>query len=1110
MVVRVSLTERVSIEAGGTTVDEQRFPGRQGRLVFAYLLAAHGRPVPRDELAEALWGDQLPATWEKALSVLVSKLRPLLNECGLDTSLTSAFGCYQLTLPAGTWIDLVAATEAAAAAERALAAGDLDAARAEASTAESLARRTFLPGEGARWVEEKRSELRETLVRALDCLAEAHGLAGDPAAAVRAAEELIALEPFRERGYRLLMQAQSAAGNDAEALRVYERCRRLLADELGTYPSPGTEAIYRRLLEAPARAPTAAEPTGERIVVTQPEARQFERSSPRARKSRVVATIGAAIALVVAGTLAVALTREPEGASSTLNSLVALDPSGSIMATVPVGARPVAVASGFGDLWVTNLDDRSVTRVDPTSRRAIRTISVENTPAGIAATKNAVWVTDGTGDLARIDPRYDRLASSRFLSASRGFFGGTARPAAAAFGSLWIVSPDGVLLRLNPAGRVLNRVGVGNMPSAITSGAGSLWVTNSSDGTVTRIDPTTLATKTIPVGNGPAAVAVNAAGAWVANAGDNAVVRVDLRSNAVTGTTPVGDGPAALVATPTALWVANSRDGTVMRLNPRSGKVSKTIRVGGTPNALASADGHVWVAIAAPPPQSPPADGARLTVRDDFDSLDPAMGNWIFSTTMCVHLVRYPDKSAPEGMRIVPEVADAVPIPTDGGKTYTFRIRPGFRFSPPSNEPVTALTFKSAIERVANPRLNSPLSGYFSGIVGYEAYVKGKARGIAGIVERGDTLTIRLSQPDGGFLANLANGVACAVPLGTPAVLGLNDIPSAGPYFITSYTPRQQLVLERNPNYQGDRPRRLEQIVVAIGIDPVRGLAQVEAGAADYALDLPRDAGPRLESAYGPDSEAAKAGRQQYFINEANGVRLLHMNTSRPLFSDVRLRRAVNYAIDRPALVAQGRRFAEINPFNAGTPTDDYLPPFAPGAVDLHLYPVDGPDLRQAKRIAGRVHATAIMYTPNLSPWREEAQIVRRNLNPLGIDVEVKEFALGDYFTRVSRPGEPFDLAVVGYWQNPDPVQNLTFLGSSRISHFRNPAFERKLAAAARLSGTKRYRAVGGLMLELQRELVPAAAISTTAARDFFSARIGCQVYQPVWGMDLATLCLRK
>ena len=312
-------------------------------------------------------------------------------------------------------------------------------------------------------------------------------------------------------------------------------------------------------------------------------------------------------------------------------------------------------------------------------------------------------------------------------------------------------------------------------------------------------------TKTIPVGNGPAAVAVNAAGAWVANAGDNSLVRVDTETNAVAGTTAVGDGPAAVLATPTALWVANGRDGTVMRLDPRSGKVSKTIRLGGTPTALASAGGQVWVAIAPAPPQAPPADGARLTDSGRLLVARSGVRLWPLYAT-CANLVTYPDKPAPEGSRIVPEVAEAVPDPTAGGTTYTFRIRPGFRFSPPSNEVVTAMTFKSTIERVANPRLRSPQSSRFSGIVGYQAYVRGKARGISGIVARGRTLTIRLSQPDGGFLANLAGGSACAVPRDTPAAGGINDIPSAGPYYIASYTPRQQVVLRRNPNYRGDRP----------------------------------------------------------------------------------------------------------------------------------------------------------------------------------------------------------------------------------------------------------------------------------------------------------------
>jgi basic membrane lipoprotein Med (substrate-binding protein (PBP1-ABC) superfamily)/DNA-binding SARP family transcriptional activator len=307
------LTERVSIEAAGVVVDEERFPGRQGRLVFAYLLAARGRPVPRDELADALWGDRPPARWEKALSVLVSKLRALLNECGVDgaSSLTSAFGCYKLTLPAGAWIDVDAAADAVERAERALVAGGLDEARAQASMAAKLARRSFLPGEDGSWVEEQRRDLRGVLVRALECLGDASLGAGEFAEAVRHAAEVTELEPFRESSYRGLMQAHASAGNPAEALRVYERCRRFLADELGAYPSRETDSLYRELLSVrpsgPDRAPRQVAPLAPFEREREPgHSRPVEPlTRPAWRRRRpILAALAALAAITIAVTVA--------------------------------------------------------------------------------------------------------------------------------------------------------------------------------------------------------------------------------------------------------------------------------------------------------------------------------------------------------------------------------------------------------------------------------------------------------------------------------------------------------------------------------------------------------------------------------------------------------------------------------------------------------------------------------------------------------------------------------------------------------------------------------------------------------------------------------------
>ena len=157
------------------------------------------------------------------------------------------------------------------------------------------------------------------------------------------------------------------------------------------------------------------------------------------------------------------------------------------------------------------------------------------------------------------------------------------------------------------------------------------------------------------------------------------------------------------------------------------------------------------------------------------------------------------------------------------------------------------------------------------------------------------------------------------------------------------------------------------------------------------------------------------------------------------------------------------------------------------------------------------------MYTPNVPPWLREAQIIRRDLKPLGIDVQVKEFPIGDFFTRLGRRGEPFDLAVSGWAFSTDPGGVLDIFDGSTIrraqnsnfSYLNDRAFNRKLKTAAKLSGAKRYRVYSRLALDLERDLVSAAAFATDASRDFFSARIGCQVYQPAYGIDLAALCLR-
>jgi class 3 adenylate cyclase/DNA-binding SARP family transcriptional activator len=249
--LRIYLGGRVRLEGLHLVVDERSFPGRQGRLAFAFLAVERRRPVPRDELAELLWPDGTPPSWDAALSAIVSKLRTLLGRVGLDGSrtLSGALGCYQLVLPAGVWVDLEVAHDALHRAEAGLRSGDdLGTARNLADVASHITRRPFLPGEEGPWVDRMREYLRGLELRAHDCLSELWLVIGDHEMAVVLAEKAIGLDPFRENAWQLLMRGHAAAGNRVEAVRAYERCRKLLAEELGISPGPSTEAVRREIL----------------------------------------------------------------------------------------------------------------------------------------------------------------------------------------------------------------------------------------------------------------------------------------------------------------------------------------------------------------------------------------------------------------------------------------------------------------------------------------------------------------------------------------------------------------------------------------------------------------------------------------------------------------------------------------------------------------------------------------------------------------------------------------------------------------------------------------------------------------------------------------------
>jgi DNA-binding SARP family transcriptional activator len=243
---RIQMCGRFVVDVDGSRI-EDTLPGRRGRVLFAYLVLNRGRPLLRDELLMAGWGQDAPVDARNALTVLLSKLRHCLGADRLRGRTE-----VELLLPSATFVDVEAALEGAHRAESCIAEGRWAQAWGPAGIAYHVATRPFLSGLEAAWIDGWRHRLEEVRLRGLECFAAAGLGLGGPALAQ--AEErariLTELAPYRETGHRILIEAHERRGNVAEALRAYERLRVLLREELGIAPNPTLQALHRRLLNA--------------------------------------------------------------------------------------------------------------------------------------------------------------------------------------------------------------------------------------------------------------------------------------------------------------------------------------------------------------------------------------------------------------------------------------------------------------------------------------------------------------------------------------------------------------------------------------------------------------------------------------------------------------------------------------------------------------------------------------------------------------------------------------------------------------------------------------------------------------------------------------------
>ena len=1122
--LKVFLTGRVAVETDGAVIDEAQLGGRQGRLLFAYLVAERGRAVPRDELAEALWGETPPATRDKALTVIASKLRGAFADAGLDGRelLTAAFGCYRLDLPEGTWVDLFAAASGAQDAEEALAAGELDQARAAAESAESLARRPFLPGEDGSWVEQKRRDLADIRERALVVLADACLRSGAEREAAKWAEELIALSPFREAGYRRLMEAHVVAGNRAEALRVYEQCRQLLAEELGAYPSPETDSIYRALLEAPqtsVRSTPVAEPTVEpgtsELSRVQTEAlplRAEQVVERRSRKRRAV--LLSALTGVIAAVVVVPLVVFGHGArggraavSAAGDSLGIVDArSGRLVAAPGVGATPTAVAAGEGAYWVTNADGHSVSRVDPRTNALVETIPVGNGPSGIAIGAGAVWVVNSLdGTVSRIDPGTNTVVQKIPVGGGPGGI-------VYAAGSIWVANTgDGTITRIDPtSGRRTKTLQIA--ATELAFGTGTLWASERAAGQVVRIDPTTgKQVGAIQVGNGPTGIAYGDGAAWVANSLDGTVSRIDPDTNSVTAAVPAGNGPAAVAVDARGIWVSDQFDGNVVRIDPGTNQVAQRVSVGSRPLGLAMSGDTVLVAVRH---GGAGHRGGTLVVRADrpsvVDSIDFALSGATYTFPFLRMtgdgLVALNQVSGLAGAQPVPDLATSLPSPTDGGHTYTFLLRPGIRYS--TGRPVQATDFRSTFERDYALDYGN-VNDYNEIVGGAQCRKRPKRCDLSrGIVadDVAHTVTFHLIRPDPDFNYKLAAPSAYVLPSGTPRrPAGTHPLPATGPYMIATYRPTRLLRFVRNPYFHewnraaqpAGYPDRIDLRIGGTSDEAIRDVVDGKADVLWLAEPFTPKQVSRLELRY----------LSQLHSNPRPNIQALFLNTRVPPFNRLDARKAINLAVDRAAATNAWGGPSVAQPTCQILPPNfpDYSPycPYTAGSTTRGTW--TAPDLTKAKALVARSGTHGMKVT--LWAWSQAKgfnAVALKVLKSLGYHVAVKP--VGGFDTYWNAVGDPRNRAQIGFDGHeggyPSPATFLVELFScpaSDSSQFCNPGIDRQMrrAEAEQQSDPTGARA---LWQRVDREITDASPwvpLMATKDANVLSKRVGNYQFSP-------------
>jgi YVTN family beta-propeller protein len=418
-------------------------------------------------------------------------------------------------------------------------------------------------------------------------------------------EALVAAHPYQEKLAAQLMLAFYRSGRQADALDVYRAIRGRLDDELGLQPGQELRALEAAILRQDdslvLAAPLQPSSPGDAEPVV---ADRGVQAAPRWRRRRV-GLAAAGVVAVVGVAVALAFRTEDPPLVVPPNSVAVIDAgSNRVRDVISVGIRPGPVAAGEGAVWVGNLEDRSLSRIDPESATVVKNVRLPATPSAIAVGVGAVWVVNGRlGTLYQVDPSFNEVARGRRVGTRAVTFieGGVAVQR----NSVWAAFGDSTLARVDGTSlHVAGLTSAGEGPAGVVTAFGSVWVSNSGDATVQRFSPLTFEEGDIgafKVGRRPTGLAAGEGAIWVACTDDDYVARLDPSLGFESQRPiPVGDGPTAVAVGGGAVWVANAADGTVSRIDPESNEVVETIALTNPPSGLAFVDGSVWVAVQAP------------------------------------------------------------------------------------------------------------------------------------------------------------------------------------------------------------------------------------------------------------------------------------------------------------------------------------------------------------------------------------------------------------------------------------------------------------------------------------------------------------------------------